>query len=239
VKTITKETEKNTNELSTTNLNMKTNEQKTSNDLDENPSHKEDICTQGESNKNKTRTILKLIPKLLLRNNKIENINKTSIEKILKEEKTKQQEKTISFVKGETINPYKQERNSSIDPFSPPIVKFTKLSMETEDKTYALARFRERTTYENVRLFLAFFHDQKDICYEGLTTTSLKVKIDQEGLPTNRKELEKLYMEYHEKIGIPMKEVKDDLEMCRNQMYNNYRDYLGKVRENWKKYMTP
>jgi len=168
----------------------------------------------------------------LLRKKKVENDDKKLTEKISEDQNIKLTKKTINFVKGETINQTKQERKSNIDSYCPSIVKSTKLSMETEDKTYALSRFRERTTYENVRLFLAFFHDQKDICYMGLTTTNLKVKIDQEGLPTNRDELEKLYMEYHDKIGIPKNEAKTDLEQCRNQMYNGYRDYLGKVREN-------
>jgi hypothetical protein len=182
------------------------------------------------NNKKATSNICSFIPKFWTQKNK-------------KEDNVKQAKKPIkslniqtNWVKGETINPYKETKKTDVDP---PIVKLTKLSMKTDDKMYALSRLRERSTYNNIRLYLAFFYDKKDICLAGLTRTSLKVLIDQEGLPTNREELEKLYFEYHEKNGVPKDEVLKDLEICRSHMNNEYRDHLVRVRENWKKYMTP
>lgn len=102
-----------------------------------------------------------------------------------------------------------------------------------------LSRLRDYRIYNNVRLFLSYFYDQSDICYDGITQTNLKVLINQDGLPTNYKELCKIYYEYHDRVGIHKEDVNKDLNSYRIHIDNKYRDYLQKVRENWNNYMNP
>jgi len=187
------------------------------------------------NNKKTPNLLFSLIPKMLSKKRK-ESKNKTTS---LSEDNVhvhKTGFKPISFVKGETINPYRTTK--TVDPNDPPIIKLTKLSMCSADKTYALSRFRERKIYENVRDFLAFFHKNKDVCLKGVTKTSLTVFIDQEGLPTDLKELEELYFTYNIKIGLSRDDIMEDLKMHESGLINEHRDHLTKVRENWKKYMT-
>lgn len=158
--------------------------------------------------------------------------------------------KFINWVKGETLNPHNQimekrspnnhqnGKNNVIDAMVPPIVRMTKNAIENGDSLYALSRLRDHRIYNNVRLFLSYFHNQGDICYDGITQTSLKVLINQEGLPMDYQELRKLYNQYHETIGIADNEVSKDLISYRSHIDNKYREYLQRIRESWKNYMT-
>jgi hypothetical protein len=146
---------------------------------------------------------------------------------------------TPKFVKGETINPSKVTKKIDIDPLCPPIVKLTKMSIESSDKTYALARFRESTTYDNVRMYLGFFYHNNGISINNITRSKLIALINNEGLPTNFEELKELYVEYNERISLPKKVVDDDLELCRREMYHMYIKKLVEIRENEKKRNKP
>ncbi|XP_055388215.1 metacaspase-2-like [Condylostylus longicornis] len=55
-----------------------------------------------------------------------------------------------------------------------------------------------------------------DICYDSMTQTSIKVLIDQEGLPTDPKELCKIYYKYHE-TRLPPESTNDTIMTT----YNN------------------
>lgn len=147
-----------------------------------------------------------------------------------------------NWIKGETLNPQTKPEFLKKDHFvtlEPPIVKLTRKAVEEGDSIYVLSRLRDFRIYNNVRLFLSYFYDHTDICYAGITQTNLKVLINQDGLPTNYKELCQIYFTYHERIGISKEDVNKDLTSYRRHIDNNYRDYIQKVRESWNKYMTP
>ncbi|XP_055387204.1 uncharacterized protein LOC129615845 [Condylostylus longicornis] len=99
-----------------------------------------------------------------------------------------------------------------VNPLLPPIVRMTQNSIRG-DSVYALSCFREPSVLNNVRLFLAYMHDQdNNICMEGKTKTYLKVSIRQEGLPNNYKDLLELFLKYYNSEGISTKDAKADLE---------------------------
>jgi len=151
---------------------------------------------------------------------------------------TVKSEKYSNWNKGHTqISSFKQESNKFNHILVPPIVRLTSKSVETGDNVYALSRFRDHRIYNNVRMFLSYFHDQSDICYEGMTQTSLKVLIHQEGLPNNPSELSKLYFLYHETTGLNKNDVLKDLAYYRRHIDNKYREYLQRTRETWQNYM--
>lgn len=135
------------------------------------------------------------------------------------------------------VSNIKKENNNYNISTVPPIVRLTSKSIETGDNIYALSRFRDHRIYYNVRIFLSYFYDQDDICYEGMTKTNLKVLIHQEGLPNDYKELSKLYFLYHETTGLTKKEVLQDLAIYRRHIDNKYREYLQRIRESWQNYM--
>lgn len=163
---------------------------------------------------------------------------------------TKVVPKYHNWHKGETLYQQKEEvenvsynsssqviNKSFLNPMVPPIVKFTKRAVENGDSVYVLSRLRDYRIYNNVRLFLSFFHDQEDICYEGITKTNIKVLINQEGLPTNYQELSELYYQYHKSIGLSNNEVQKDLAAYRQHTYNKYREHLQKIRDSWQNYL--
>ena len=100
-----------------------------------------------------------------------------------------------------------------------------------------MSRLRDHRVYNNIRLYLSYFYDQNDICYEGMTQTNIKVLIDQEGLPTDCTKLRRIYYKYHCNIGVSHEEVKKDLVLYRRYIDNKYRGHLQRIRENWQNYL--
>lgn len=168
-----------------------------------------------------------------------------------------------NFVKGQTINPNSnfidnltnischslssssdnsfqnnnasfKEIESGIDCLNPPIVKLTKNS----DDRYKIARLRDPKIFSNVRLYLAYLHDKSETCIEGKTSTSLKVEIASEGLPTNVGELREVFLKYHETFGIQSKEVEADLESYRSHLSTQRLNYLQSSRVNFNNFQS-
>lgn len=158
-----------------------------------------------------------------------------------------------NFVQGETIasnfpplivdnrskhNPYKQiasindtpNNSSFINPLVPPIVRLTQNASRMQDSLYDLSRLREHRVYENVRLYLAYLHDNEDDCIGGRTKLNIGAQIQAEGLPTVFVDLMDLYVRYHGTLGISKKKVENDLASYRSHIHSERMYHLDKVR---------
>lgn len=127
---------------------------------------------------------------------------------------------------------------SFLDPLLPPVVKLTSLSAEDVEGRYILSRLRDKKIYADVRLYLAYLHDKPDsICVDGLTRTYLKVKIHQEGLPTDTATLKQLFYRYHELSGeISPQQLDNDLSTFGSHVGSKRISQLQKSRTDHKNY---
>ncbi|KAH1028461.1 hypothetical protein HUJ05_001815, partial [Dendroctonus ponderosae] len=82
-----------------------------------------------------------------------------------------------------------RDQAPSLDPLTPPIVKMTVASDRSKDSGR--------------------------LCYEGFTTTSIKVFLASEGLPIRKDALHGLYTDFHSAYGIGGAEVEADLSTYR------------------------
>lgn len=110
---------------------------------------------------------------------------------------------------------------------APPVVKITRQLASQDDSVYTLSRLRDHNLYNNVRLYLAYLHDQtNDVCIDGKTNTHLKILIQQEGLPTKFNELYALYVRFCSELHVSESAVKADLASFRSNMQNKRRIHL-------------
>ena len=174
-----------------------------------------------------------------------------------------------NWVKGETINPYVSlsERitsgstfdpntNSSaevkpsqprppltpsyIDPMRPTTAKLTQSLHDFDNDRYILSRLRDNNIRENIRLYLAYLHDKPDSeCIWGKTNTSLKVSIQQEGLPVNISDLKNIFYRYHERLRISSADVSSDLKSYKSHVSTYRTNYLNKASETHNKRFFP
>ena len=143
-------------------------------------------------------------------------------------------------------NPIEQSsRHSNVspsfcDPLIPPLVNLTQKSVLDNDSRYVLARLRDNKIFENVRLFLSYLHDKDDtVCIGGKTNTSLRIAIQQEGLPCDLLSLRRIYDKFHLSFGISALQVSSDLNSYASHVSSNRTIYLQRVRENHDKFFRP
>lgn len=126
----------------------------------------------------------------------------------------------------------------NIDPMTPPIVRMTRDS-DAADGRYLLARLRDPSILKALRLYLAYLHDQpSNVCFEGYTTTSIKLALASEGLPSDVDSLRKLYYRFHNAYGIGLAEVEADLSAFRSFFSSEKIQQLQKTRESHSKYFS-
>lgn len=126
---------------------------------------------------------------------------------------------------------------SFIDPLTPPVVKLTIQSAAEEEGRYLLSRLRDYRISENIRLYLAYLHDQPDsVCINGKTKTSVKISIQQEGFPTEYKALRDIFDRYHASYGESSTQVSKDLAAYSSYLRSQRRSHLQKTREDHNKF---
>jgi len=130
--------------------------------------------------------------------------------------------------------------SSFINPLVPPNIKITSQLSAQNDSLYTLSRLRDKKLCADVRLYLAYLHDQdNDVCFEGKTKTQIKMNIHQEGLPTNFKELYSLYVRFCASHEISEAEVRHDLKTFRSHAENRRRIHLQNARDAEKRWFRP
>jgi hypothetical protein len=131
---------------------------------------------------------------------------------------------------------YRQQSPSFIDPLMPPAVKNTLISAQ-ENGRYALSRLHDSHLLKTVRYFLAYLHDNQDVCYEGFTAAHCKTLIGSKGLPTDFAALKSMYVDYNVLFGhINQNEVNNELLTLINFLTTNRINYLQRNRENSNKF---
>jgi hypothetical protein len=117
----------------------------------------------------------------------------------------------------------------------------SRATIEEKDGLYALSRLRDYNLYNNVRLYLAFLHNQsEDVCIEGKTKTNLKILIQQEDFSSNYKDLYALYVRFCAQFdGITETNVRADLMSFRSPVSNKRRIHLQNARDAKKRYFRP
>ena len=122
---------------------------------------------------------------------------------------------------------------SFCDPLIPPLVILTQKSVIDNDSRYVLARLRDTKIFESVRLFLSYLHDKDDtVCIGGKTNTSLRISIQQAGLPCDLLSLRRIYEKFHLSFGVSALQVSSDLNSYASHVSSNRTIYLQRVREN-------
>lgn len=125
-----------------------------------------------------------------------------------------------------------------MDPMTPPIVRLSQDS-DAVNGRYVLARLRDPSILKSLRLFLAYLHDQpSSVCFEGHTSTSIKLMLASEGLPSDLDSLRKLYYRFHNAYGIGSTEVDADLSAFRSFFSAESLLRLQKIRESHGKYYS-
>lgn len=128
--------------------------------------------------------------------------------------------------------------NFSLDPMTPPTVRLTQES-STGGNRYIMSRLREPAILSSLKLFLAYLHDQpSSVCFEGYTSTSVKVFLASEGLPVDPIALRAIYYKFHDFYGISSVEVDEDLSTYRTYITSERRIHLQKIRECNSRYFT-
>lgn len=171
--------------------------------------------------------------------------------------------KFINFQKGETINPYRTEKNATnnensapapasnasiqsapqdsqfeLDPMRPPIVRLTQQS-SNGDERFLKARLRDPKVMHITRLYLAYMKDQpSSVCVEGMTPTSIRMLLASEGLPTSPEQLQRVFIEVHQEYGLTPAEAVADLQSYRHFLSNERTHRLQQLRESVNKFST-
>ena len=141
-----------------------------------------------------------------------------------------------------SLSPSTPVSNSPLfcNPLIPPVVNLTHKSVEENDSCYALSRLRDNRIFENVRLFLSYLYNKDDsVCIGGKTNTSLKIAIQQEGLPCDVMCLRNIYDKFHLSFGISPAEVTSDLISFASHVASNRTIHLQRVRESHNKFFRP
>ncbi|XP_055584976.1 putative uncharacterized protein DDB_G0282499 [Uranotaenia lowii] len=166
----------------------------------------------------------------------------------------------ISFKKGETINAdhsnvmrhkdhESKELNNSLpqindgsqfelDPLRPPIVRLTEQSVEGDGR-FLKARLRDPKIMKVVRMYLAFLKDQPaTVCIEGMTSTSIKMMLASEGLPTAPDHLQRIFTEVHQEFGVGATDAVADLQSYQRFLTSERTHRLQQLRESTNKFHT-
>jgi len=155
-------------------------------------------------------------------------------------EKSDSEVPEVSPVKTSRVEDAVKTNNTTfINPLVPPKVRHTQNALHNSESLYDLSRLREKTVLENVRLYLAYLHDNPSACIYGKTKMNVSVQLLAEGLPNSLNELRKLYFKYHEGYGMSEKSVQDELATYRSYLRSERTSYLQKVRENESKWFRP
>jgi hypothetical protein len=127
--------------------------------------------------------------------------------------------------------PLIQPATSFIDPLLPAVVRTTQISA-MENGRYALSRLHDTHVLKNVRIFLAYLHDNTNVCHEGFTAAHCKALIGSKGLPTDVASLKRLYIQYNVSFGnLREEEVIHELQTYRNYLISSRVNYLQRSRE--------
>jgi hypothetical protein len=126
--------------------------------------------------------------------------------------------------------------SSFIDPLMPPVVKNTLISAQ-ENGRYALSRLHDSHLLKTVRYFLAYLHDNPDVCHEGFTSAHCKTLIGSKGLPTDIAALKSMYIRYNIMFGNSNEiEVNNELITLRRYLTSSRINHLQRNRENNNKF---
>ncbi|KAH1021747.1 hypothetical protein HUJ04_011231 [Dendroctonus ponderosae] len=142
--------------------------------------------------------------------------------------------RTNSFANVKLPEGMPRDQAPSLDPLTPPIVKMTVASDRSKNsgRRYLIARLREPSILRAIRLYLAYLHDQPaSVCYEGFTTTSIKVFLASEGLSIRKDALHGLYTDFHSAYGMGGAEVEADLSTYRSDVVSERTVQLQRYNE--------
>lgn len=145
----------------------------------------------------------------------------------------------INFHQGETTAPSISEKHHSswIDPTTSPVVKSTIISSNSDDGLYMISRLNDHKTYNIIRNYLAYLHDQPpSVVHEGMTCISSRVRIGAEGLPTDIKSLRNLYDKFNARFGFTPKDTQMDLDAVRSHFQASRITTLQRNRENFDRF---
>jgi len=141
--------------------------------------------------------------------------------------------KYTNFQFADVLNPTDVPNKNFIDPLKPPIVRCTQQFAGDINSNYVLSRLRDQRTYEMVRVYLAYLHNQDDYVHiNGRTKMNTRVLIQAEGLPGSYKELRDIYYKYNESLNISPKDITKDLETYRSYLSNERLGYLQRTKNN-------
>lgn len=162
------------------------------------------------------------------------------VQKATMVEENESEVQTVSPIKSVQIKDAGKSNNSSfVNPLLPPIVRHTQNALNNTESLYDLSRLREKSVYENVRLYLAYLHDNPSACINGKTKMNVSVLILAEGLPNSLNELRNLFFKFHESLGMSQKDVLEELATYRSHIRSERTSYLQKIRENENKWFRP
>ncbi|XP_050303060.1 uncharacterized protein LOC126740914 [Anthonomus grandis grandis] len=111
---------------------------------------------------------------------------------------------------------------------------------DAESGRYLLSRLKDPSILRALRLYLSYLHDQpSNVCFEGHTTTSIKLMLASEGLPIDLGSLRNLmYIRFHDVYGIGAAEVEDDLSAFWSFFSSEKLVRLQKIRESQSNYFS-
>lgn len=138
------------------------------------------------------------------------------------------------------INPLPPTMNTDsqfeLDPMRPPIVRLTEQSVNGDGR-FLKARLRDPKIMKIVRLYLAYMKDQPaTVCVEGMTTTSIRMLLASEGLPTAPDHLQRIFAEVHQEYGLNAAEVAADLQSYQRFLASERTHRLQQLRESANKF---
>jgi hypothetical protein len=131
--------------------------------------------------------------------------------------------------------PNNQSPISFMDPLIPAVVKNTMMSAQQNGR-YVLARLRDKQLLKTVRLYLSYFHENPNACYDGLTGPHCKILIGTSGLPTDFAALKSIYTQFHTTFGLTEKQINADLKTLRNHISSNRINHIQRSKENFNKF---
>lgn len=135
--------------------------------------------------------------------------------------------------------PSSQDTDCQLDPFRPPIVRLTEQSTKGDNR-FLKARLRDASIMRVVRLYLAYMKDQPPTtCVDGMTTTSIRLLLASEGLPTAPDHLQRIYNEVHQEYGLNPTEASADLHSYRQYLTSERIRRLQQLRESSNQFYSP
>lgn len=125
------------------------------------------------------------------------------------------------------------------DPMRPPIVRLTQQSVQGDGR-FLKARLRDPKIMKIVRLYLAYMKDQPTtVCVEGMTSTSIRMLLASEGLPTVPEHLNRIFVEVHQEYGVDATEAAADLLSYGRFLTSERTNRLQHLRESANKFYSP